>query len=45
MLLMTVFEKAGEGEKGEDQKRFLELPQAKAWQLKIRNLFFERYQM
>ena len=32
MILMTDFEKAGGGE--QDQKRFLELPWAKAWQLK-----------
>ena len=34
MILMTDFEKAGEGGGG-DQKRFLELPRAEARQLKI----------
>ena len=34
MILMTNFEKAGGGGGGGDQKRFLELPWAKARQLK-----------
>ena len=35
MILMTDFEKDGGGGGEEDQKRFLELPLAKARQLKI----------
>ena len=36
MILMTDFEKAGGGQGGgEDQKWFLELPRAEAWQLII----------
>ena len=37
---MTDFEKAGGGGGEEDQKRFLELPRAKARQLKIKITHF-----
>ena len=40
MILMTNFEKAGGGGGGErDQKRFLELPRAKARQLKTTYIY------
>ena len=39
MILMTEFEKAGEG----DQKRFLELPQAEARQLKRGRIFLLKH--
>ena len=35
MILMTDFEKAGGGQGGGDQKRFLELPRTEARQLKM----------
>ena len=42
MILMTDFEKAGGGEGGGDQKRFLELPRAEARQLKITAFYLSK---